>query len=88
MYKRHLDLLAKDMKNFRRLHGYTLQDVRRITGLAKNSVYSIEQNARTVLSVETIEIIARLFGITSTEFFDKYIALYEVPDEEDTKKDQ
>lgn len=88
MYKRHLDLLAKDMKNFRRLHGYTMQDVRRITGLGKNSVHSIENNERTVLSVETIEVLARLFGITSTEFFGKYIALYEVLDEEGTKKDQ
>lgn len=88
MYKRHLDLLAEDMKRFRRLHGYTLEDVGKITGLAKNSVYSIERNARTVLSVETIEVISKLFGMETSVFYDKYVALYKVTDEEGTKKDQ
>ncbi|TVV27516.1 helix-turn-helix domain-containing protein [Weissella cibaria] len=88
MKKRNLDLLAVDLKKYRLSHRYSYQELANITGLAKDTLYSLEMNRRSVISVETIEALADILHMDSGEFFIKYVALVDVPDEEGTKKDQ
>lgn len=88
MKKRNLDLLAVDLKKYRLSHRYSFQDITNITGLSRDTIYSVEINRRSVLSVETLEALADLMHMDSGEFFIKYVALVDVPDEEGTKKDQ
>ncbi|MBJ7692527.1 helix-turn-helix domain-containing protein [Weissella confusa] len=88
MKKRNLDLLAIDLNKYRLSHRYSFQELANITSLAKDTLYSLEMNRRGVISVETLEALADILHMDSGEFFIKYVALVDVPDEEGTKKDQ
>lgn len=86
MKKRNLDLLSADLKKYRLSHRYSFQDLANITGLAKDTLYSLGMNRRGVISVETLEALADLLQMDYGDFFIKYVALVDVPDEEGTKK--
>lgn len=89
MKKRNLDGLSRDLQEYRRNHNYNKGDVAKLTGLSLNTMYNIETLTTRAPAVLTIEAFAKLFNMTSTEFFDKYVAYHDVPDiEEGTKKDQ
>lgn len=62
------------------------QELANITGLAKDTFYSLEMNRRSVISIETRESLGDIVHMDSGEFFIKYVALVNVPEEEGTKK--